>query len=252
MADPELDQLWDTFEKTQSPEAREQLIVRFAPLAKFVAARVGSSLPRSVEQADLVSYGMFGLIDAVERFDRSRGFKFETFAIPRIKGAILDELRSMDWVPRSVRTKARTIERAIATLEADLGRSPTDEELAEKMDVGIGVLHDRLNEIAAGGIAALDEVRSGSDGEATTLRDLLADTGAGPSSRIEAIETRRQLGEFINSLGERERDVLTLYYFEGLTMAEIGDVFGVTESRVCQIHTKSILLLRGKFAQADG
>jgi len=252
VADAELDQLWESFEKTQSPEAREQLIVRFAPLAKFVAARVGSGLPRSVEQADLVSYGMFGLIDAVERFDRSRGFKFETFAIPRIKGAILDELRSMDWVPRSVRTKARTIERAIGTLEADLGRSPTDEELAEKMGVTLDSLHDRLNDIAAGGITALDEVRSGSDGESTTLRDLLADNGAAPGSRIEAIETRRQLGEFINSLGERERDVLTLYYFEGLTMAEIGDVFGVTESRVCQIHTKAILLLRGKFAQADG
>lgn len=251
MADEELQALWQAFEDDNSSAAREELIVRFSPLAKYVAGRVGASLPRSVEQSDLVSYGMFGLIDAVERFDRSRGFKFETFALPRIKGAILDELRSMDWVPRSVRTKARTIERAIATLESDLGRSPSDHELAEKLDISLNALHNRLSEISAGGISALDEVRASSEGETTTLRDLLADTGNGPGHHLEERETRRMLGEFINSLGQREREVLTLYYFEGLTMAEIGDVFGVTESRVCQIHTKSVLQLRSKFAQAE-
>lgn len=245
------DPLWDAWDRSNSDEARERLIVNYSPLVKYVAARVGASLPRSVEQADLVSYGMFGLIDAVERFDRSRGFKFETFAIPRIKGAILDELRSMDWVPRSVRTKARNIERAIASLEGDLGRTPSDDELADKLEMSVDTLHDYLNDISAGGIAALDEVRSGSDGETTTLRDLLADTGAAPGQRLEERETRRQLGEFLNSLGEREKAVLTLYYFEGLTMADIGQVFGVTESRVCQIHTKAVLLLRSKFAQAD-
>lgn len=242
--------LWRDFQENNSAAAREQLILRFSPIVKFVAARVGAGLPRSVDQADLVSYGMFGLIDAIERFETERGFKFETFAIPRIKGAILDELRAMDWVPRSVRSKARDIERAIAIFEGEHGRSPSDEELADQLDITVDKLNRRLTEIANGGIVALDEMRSGLDGDATTLRDMLADGGPSPAQGLEDLETRRMLAEFITSLGDREKTVLTLYYFEGLTMSEIGQVLGVTESRVCQIHAKAILQLRSKFKAA--
>lgn len=243
----DVEKLWIDYQSTQSTAARDALIVNYSPLVKYVANRVGAGLPSSVDHADLVSYGMFGLIDAIERFDLERGYKFETFSLPRIKGAILDELRSMDWVPRSVRTKARNIERAITQLESEMGRSPSDEEIAEKLEITIDLLHKRLTDISSGGITALDEVRSTSEGETATLRDLLADSAAGPGSRIEEQETRSQLLSYVNGLGEREKLVLTLYYFESLTMAQIGEILGVTESRVCQIHTKAVLQLRAKF-----
>lgn len=242
-----IQQVWEDYIVSRSPEAREQLIVNYSPLVRFVASRVGANLPSSVEQGDLVSYGMFGLMDAIERFDLERGFKFETFAIPRIKGAILDEMRSMDWVPRSVRTKARGIERAIVAFESDHGRAPSEEELAEALDQNVNTLQRALTDIAAGGMAALDEVRSSSDGETGTLRDLLADTAAGPGIGMEERETRQLLRDFLNSLPDREKQVLTLYYFERLTMADIGEVLGVTESRVCQIHAKAVLSMRSKF-----
>ena len=247
----DVEKLWIDYQSTSSADSRDALIVNYSPLVKYVANRVGAGLPSSVDHADLVSYGMFGLIDAIERFDLERGYKFETFSLPRIKGAILDELRSMDWVPRSVRTKARDIERAITQLESELGRSPSDEEVAEKLEVSVDLLHKRLTDISSGGITALDEVRSTSEGETATLRDLLADSAGGPGSRMEEQETRAQLLSFVNALSDREKAVLTLYYFENLTMAQIGEILGVTESRVCQIHTKAVLQLRSKFNAAD-
>lgn len=243
--------LWNRFADTRDPQDRERLILSYTALVRFVAGRVGAGLPRSVEQDDLVAYGTFGLIDAIERFEPERGFKFETFAIPRIKGAILDELRALDWVPRSVRSKARSIERAMTDLESEHGRTASDEEIAEQLGLTVDALHSQLSDVASGGITALDEVRFSGEGQAATLRDLLADRGAGPGDRLEEVETRSQLSRFISELGERERAVLTLYYFEGLTMADIGEVFGVTESRVCQIHAKAVLGLRTKFAAAS-
>lgn len=242
-----IDKAWEEYLATQSPDAREKLIVNYSPLVRFVASRVGANLPSSVEQADLVSYGMFGLMDAIERFEIDRGFKFETFAIPRIKGAILDEMRSMDWVPRSVRSKARGIERAIVAFESHRGRSPTEDELADQLDQNVSTLQKTLSDISAGGLAALDEVRSTGEGETGTLRDLLADSAAGPGKKLEERETRQLLRDFLNSLPDREKQVLTLYYFERLTMADIGEVLGVTESRVCQIHAKAVISLRSKF-----
>ena len=171
---------------------------------------------------------MFGLIDAIDKFDPERGFKFETYAISRIKGAILDELRSIDWVPRSVRAKARALEKAYSKLEGELRRAPTDTELA--------------GEVLAMG---------GERGEAVTLGDTIADSGDGPVSRFEVEETRQLLASTINRLPEREKLVLTLYYYEGLTLAEIGGVLGVTESRVCQIHTKAVLHLRSRVVAAE-
>jgi RNA polymerase sigma factor for flagellar operon FliA len=249
----ELAELWDEFKATASAEARERLILHYAPLVKYVASRVATGLPASVEQADLVSYGMFGLIDGLEKFEPARGNKFETYAIPRIKGAIIDELRAMDWVPRSVRFKAREIEKAVADLESMLKRAPAEKEVAERLGVSISELHDVINQISFVSVLALDELLSvGSDrGEQVSLLDTLADKGTDPTLGVEGQETRALLAGAINSLSEREKIVVTLYYFEGLTLAEIGDILGVTESRVCQIHTKAVNQLRLQLVEVE-
>ena len=249
----ELTALWQEFKRTHAAEARERLILHYAPLVKYVASRVATGLPASVEQADLVSYGMFGLIDALEKFEPARGNKFETYAIPRIKGAIIDELRAMDWVPRSVRFKAREIERAYSDLESMLKRAPSEKEVAARLGVTLRELHDVITQISFVSVLALDELLSvGSDrGEQVSLLDTLADRGSDVSMGLEGQETRGLLAAAINSLSEREKIVVTLYYFEGLTLAEIGDILGVTESRVCQIHTKAVNQLRLQFVETE-
>jgi len=251
--DDELGNLWHGFKGDRSVAAREKLILHYAPLVKYVASRVATGLPASVEQADLVSYGMFGLIDALEKFEPGRGNKFETYAIPRIKGAIIDELRAMDWVPRSVRFKARELEKAHADLESMLKRQPTEREMAERLGVTVRELHDVVSQISFVSVLALDEMVSvGADrGEQVSLLDTLADRGLDPTSGVESQETRGLLAAAINSLSEREKIVVTLYYFEGLTLAEIGEILGVTESRVCQIHTKAVAGLRGQLSEVD-
>jgi len=249
-----LDQLWHSFKDARSDSAREQLILHYSPLVKYVASRVATGLPANVEQADLVSYGIFGLIDALEKFDLSREIKFETYAIPRIKGAIIDELRALDWVPRSVRFKAREVEKAYAELESTLKRAPTEAEMAQHLGVSRSELHDIVTQISFVTVAALEEVVSGGGerGESLSLLDTLADIGTGdPTSSLEGHETRALLAAAIDALTEREKIVVTLYYFEGLTLAEIGEVLGVTESRVCQIHTKAVGLLRNNLRETD-
>ena len=251
--DDELGAHWHQFKSTGAVEAREKLILHYAPLVKYVASRVATGLPASVEQADLVSYGMFGLIDALTKFEPGRGNKFETYAIPRIKGAIIDELRAMDWVPRSVRFKAREIEKAHADLEAMLKRQPSEKELAERLGISLRELHDVVSQISFVSVLALDELVSvGADrGEQVSLIDTLADKSVDPTSGVESQETRGLLAAAVNSLSEREKIVVTLYYFEGLTLAEIGEILGVTESRVCQIHTKAVGSLRGQLSEFD-
>jgi RNA polymerase sigma factor for flagellar operon FliA len=223
------------------------LILHYAPLVKYVVGRLAAGLPQTVERADLVSYGMFGLMDALDKFDRAREVKFETYAIPRIKGAIIDELRAMDWVPRSIRFKAREVEKAYSGLESKLRRAPTDEEVAEHLGISVSELHDVVNQISFVSVMALDELVSSGDerGEKRSLLDTLADAASSdPAAELEGQEMRGMLAAAINSLTEREKIVVTLYYFEGLTLAEIGDILGVTESRVCQIHTKAVGQLR--------
>jgi len=243
----ELMRIWVEFKDTGSPDAREKLILHYAPLVKYVASRVATGLPASVEQADLVSYGMFGLIDALEKFELDRGIKFETYAIPRIRGAIIDELRSLDWVPRSVRFKHRELEKAYAEVESRLKRAPTDREIAEHLGISLAELHNLHHQISSVSLLALDEpVAVGSDrGETISLMDTLTDVAHGDLMEgLEGDEMRAMLSAAINSLSDREKIVVTLYYFEGLTLSEIGDVLGVTESRVCQIHTKAVGQLR--------
>jgi RNA polymerase sigma factor for flagellar operon FliA len=251
--DDELGRIWHAFKGDGDEEARERLILHYAPLVKYVASRVATGLPSSVEQADLVSYGMFGLIDALNKFEPGRGNKFETYAIPRIRGAIIDELRAMDWVPRSVRFKQREIEKAVIELETMLKRQPTERELAERLGLSTGELHDVITQISFVSVLALDETVSvGADrGESVALIDTLADKGFDPSTGVESQETRGLLAAAINTLSEREKIVVTLYYFEGLTLAEIGEILGVTESRICQIHTKAVGMLRGQMTEYD-
>ena len=219
---------------------------------KYVAGRVGVGLPPNIEQADLVSYGIFGLIDAIEKFDLERAIKFETYAISRIKGAIIDELRAIDWIPRSVRYKAREVEKAYAALEAKLHRTPSETEVADELGIALGDLHHIFSQVSFVNVVALDELLNvgGERGDKLSLVDTLEDHKAeDPVSAFETEETKYLLARAINTLPEREKIVVTLYYYEGLTLAEIGQVLGVTESRICQMHTKAVLQLRAKLAE---
>jgi RNA polymerase sigma factor for flagellar operon FliA len=251
LASADIDRLWSRYKQSGSRRARDQLIVHYSPLVKYVAGRVAVGLPQNVDQADLVSYGLFGLIDAIDKFEPERGFKFETYAISRIKGNILDELRAIDWVPRSVRAKARQIEKAYAKLEGELRRAPTEDELASELGMTRDQLQGSLSKISFVGVVALDEFVGSSDRDGgATLGDTIASGDEGPGDLFEVQELRALLGDSINRLPEREKVVLTLYYYEGLTLAQIGEVLGVTESRVCQIHTKAILQLRSRMQAA--
>ena len=245
--------LWREYAKTKDQALRDRLILTYAPLVKYVAGRLGSGLPAHVDENDLVSYGLLGLIGAIERFDPDRDIKFETYAIARIKGSIIDELRAMDWVPRSVRSRARDIERAIGELEARLGRAPTDEEIAGKLGVSQDELADSLTDISRSSIAALDELWtvSSTGGDQIALIDTIEDTqGPEPQSALAETEMKEAIAEAIARLPEREKLVVTLYYYEELTLREIGEVLGVTESRVSQLHTKAVLRLKARLSGA--
>jgi RNA polymerase sigma factor for flagellar operon FliA len=243
--------LWRQYVRTKDQAIRDRLILTYAPLVKYVAGRLGSGLPAHVDEGDLVSYGLLGLIGAIERFDPDRDIKFETYAIARIKGSIIDELRAMDWVPRSVRARARDIERAIAELEAKLGRAPNDEEIAGKLGLTQDELDDSLTEISRSSIAALDELWTvqGGTGDQVALIDTIEDThGPAPTTALDRSEMKEMIADSISRLPEREKLVITLYYYEELTLREIGEVLGVTESRVSQLHTKAILRLKARLS----
>ncbi|MDX6637732.1 MAG: polymerase sigma factor FliA [Solirubrobacterales bacterium] len=248
----ELRDLWRRYKSDGDERARERLVVAYSPLVKFIAGRMASSLPAHVEEADLMSYGLLGLIGAIERFDLEREIKFETFAVARVKGAIIDELRSLDWVPRSVRSRARDIEKANAALEAELGRQPDDEEMAAKLEMDVEAFRDALLEIANSSILALDDLWTfadpdGGGGQISVLDTIRDPAAADPEAEAQTSELKDRLADAIESLPERERLVIALYYYENLTLREIGEVLGVTESRVSQLHTKAVLALRSRF-----
>jgi RNA polymerase sigma factor for flagellar operon FliA len=252
VAGEETQALWREYRRTQDEKLRSRLILTYAPLVKFVAGRIGSGLPAHVDDEDLVSYGLLGLIDAIERFDIDRDIKFETYAISRIRGAIIDELRALDWVPRSIRSRARDIERAIGELESRLGRAPTDAEIAAKLGVTPEEFDGSLTDISRSSIAALDELWTVSPGgDQIALIDTIEDTQEPkPEFALEETELKEAVAEAIAALPEREKLVVTLYYYEELTLREIGEVLGVTESRVSQLHTKAILRLKSRLAAA--
>ena len=245
---------WQEFKAGAGRLVRERLILHYAPLVTAVASRVGMRLPSSVEQADLVSYGMFGLIDAIEKYELDRAVKFETYASARIRGAIIDELRAMDWVPRSVRTKARAVDRAYAELESELHRTPSEAEVAGRLELGVGELRAVFTQLSTVNVVALDElIGSGSErSDQVTLIDMLGDSRTpDPAGSFEVQETKFLLARAIEQLGEREKIVLVLYYYEGMTLAEIGRVLGVTESRISQMHTAAMLRLRAKLSESE-
>jgi RNA polymerase sigma factor for flagellar operon FliA len=253
--DVELRDLWKRYKTEDDRAARERLVLAYSPLVKYVAGKMGSGLPSYVDDADLISYGLTGLISAIERFEPSREIKFETYAMSRIKGAIIDELRSMDWVPRSVRMRAREFERANAKLEHKLHRAPTDQELAAELGVTPDELHEHIQQISNSAVVALDELWSVSDssGGQVSLLDTIEDPNAAdPEESFDAATVREQVAEAISRLPEREKLVIALYYYENLTLREIGEVLGVTESRVSQLHTKAVLRLKSRLQSDDG
>lgn len=243
----EIEELWKKFKEEGDSKSRDSLILYYSPLAKYVAGKIAAGLPQSVELADLISHGIFGLIDAVEKFDYRRGIKFETYAISRIRGAILDALRSVDWVPRSLRSKAREIERAFVSLESKLQRVPTDVELADELNISLSELNNTLSRLSYSRILALDELwTSEPDENELRICETIVDyQSEDPYSFLEVKETRDVLRKAITYLTNREKEIITLYYFHGFTFGEIGEILGVTESRISQIHTKIMLRLKG-------
>ncbi|MGH2685845.1 MAG: FliA/WhiG family RNA polymerase sigma factor [Actinomycetota bacterium] len=240
--------VWDAF-RDGSAAARDRLVLHYAPLVKFVAGRLAAGLPSSVDDADLVSAGVFGLIDAIERYDPRRGVKFETFAMPRVRGAILDELRAMDWVPRSIRSDARGVLRARETLVGTLGREPTDDEVAEHLGVSRPELASSLAMISRSFMLSLETPLS-SDDDGPTLSDGIPAVDADPAVAFD--DPALLLPEAIASLPDRERHIVSLYYYEGMTLAEVGEVLGVSESRVCQVLGRCLGRLRTSItAQLD-
>jgi RNA polymerase sigma factor for flagellar operon FliA len=245
----ELRELWSRYKKNGDEKARERLVLAYSPLVKFVAGRMSSGLPAHIEEADLISYGLLGLIGAIERFEPEREIKFETFAVARIKGSIIDELRSLDWVPRSVRAKAREIEAAHSKLERELGRTPTDEEVSKALEMSMDDFQEALIQISNSSLVALDELWAVSDasGDQVSLLDTMRDPSAvDPARELGVSELKDRLAHAISRLPEREKLVVALYYYENLTLREIGEVLGVTESRVSQLHTKAVLRLKAR------
>ena len=249
--DDALSALWIHFKETGDLGDRERLILHYSPLVKYVAGRVGSGLPPTVENADLVSYGLFGLIDAIQKFDLERKLKFETYALSRIRGAIIDELRGLDWVPRSIRARSRAIERAYAELEGELHRVPSDIEVADRLGLDVDALREVFAAVSFTHVAALDELLHAEEGGAT-LGDTVVDHRVEePEEVLDVAATRHILATVVDLLAEREKIVVALYYYEGFTLAEIGQVLGVSESRVSQLHTKAMLQLRSRMAEVE-
>lgn len=238
---------WTRYRKLKTPEMRQKLLDKYVPLVRNVATRMAMGFPRSVELSDLISTGVIGLVEAFKNYDPDRGVKFETYAVPRIRGAILDELRALDWVPRSTRAKSREIERAYMALENKYGRQPEKMELAKYMEISIEDLHLALNDVSGTNFLSLDEVIYREDDnrqvpriETVIDRDTLSVLGA-----IEREELKTFLGVAIDKLTKQEKLVIALYYFEELTLKEIGEVMSISESRVSQIHTRAVFKLRG-------
>jgi RNA polymerase sigma factor FliA len=247
----ELRELWRRYKIHADDRARERLVLAYSPLVKFIAGRMASGLPAHVEEGDLVSYGLLGLIGAIERYEPDRDVKFETFAVARIKGAIIDGLRSLDWVPRSIRARAKSIEEANATLEAVLGRPPIDEEMADQLDLTLEAFRDALREIAKASVLALDDLWTfadpGGGGRIPVLDTIRDPTAVDPATEAQTTELKTRVARAIDSLPEREHLVIALHYYENLTLREIGEILGVTESRVSQLHTRAVLALRSRF-----
>lgn len=239
--------VWKRYKRSPRRALREELVLHYLYLVKYVAGRVAIALPANIEFGDLVSYGILGLFDAIEKYDPAQGNKFETYAVSRIRGAIMDELRKLDWAPRLLRKKARDLQRKVKWLEEKLRRAPTDDEVSRSMGITIEDLSNLYSELSSTTFLSLDEVWQNDDGHKPisrlqTIEDSLVTNQVAYVLRN---EVRQLLAEGIDALPDKEKLVVVLYYYENLTLREIGEVLGVSESRVCQIHTKVIIRLRG-------
>jgi len=252
MRKEKVEKIWLQYKKNPNPEIREKLIIHYLPLVRYVVDRLPVSELPSICIDDLISSGIVGLMEAIDKFDPERRVKFETYAIRRIQGAIIDELRSLDWVPRSLRKKANLLEKTYFSLQKELGRTPTNEELAKSMGIKKNELHKLLIEETYFSTRSLDE----REDDSRSLTEIVPSPQAeNPFSALEKQETRNILRKAILELSEQERTVITLYYYEDLTLKEIGKILGLSESRISQIHTRAILHLRSrlksKFSYAD-
>jgi len=237
---------WNRYRKQRTPEVRQKLLNKYLPLVRTVASRMAMGFPRSVELSDLINTGVIGLIEAFGNFDPDRGVKFETYAVPRIRGAILDELRALDWVPRSTRAKSREIDRAYTVLENELGRPPEATELASHMKLTMSELHGALNDVSGTSILSLDEViyREDDNRQVPRIETVIDANTLSVLGEIEKGELRSFLVVAIDKLTDQEKLVIALYYYEELTLKEIGEVMSISESRVSQIHTRAVMKLR--------
>lgn len=244
---PQIEELWKQWRETGSRTAKDRLLAEYAPVVRYTAQRVAVGLPSHVEIGDLIGAGVMGLVRAVESFDPDRNIKFETYAAHKIRGAILDDLRAMDWVPRTVRQKARQLQKAYAELSGRLGRMPYDDEIAEHLELSLAEFEDLLCDVAPLTVLSLDEQERMADGEGPTLAETVADPNADdPLGLLEQQDVRRILKETIRALPEKEKLVVAMYHYEELNFKEIGKVLGITESRVCQIHSKAMIKLRSR------
>ncbi|WP_376772920.1 FliA/WhiG family RNA polymerase sigma factor [Amycolatopsis endophytica] len=244
--------VWREFRERPEQRLRERLTLHYAPLVKYVAGRVGTGLPTHVDVSDLIQSGIFGLIDAIEKFEPERGLRFETYAMQRIRGAILDDLRSQDWVPRVVRSRARDVERALERLGGRLRRTPTDTEVATELGISLDELRDLYSQLQLTSVVALEDLMAAGRESGSLVDTLPDDDAVDPVAVLVDRDNRRQLADAIAQLTERDRIVVSLYYFERLTLAEIGRVLGVTESRVSQLHTRAVLRLRARLTEQAG
>ena len=229
------------------PPLKERIILEHTALIRYIVNRIAVRLPSHIDLDDLHNTGVIGLMDAIDKYDPNKNCKFKTYAEFRIKGAILDQLRSLDWVPRSIRQKSRRLEQAYSQVEQRLGRSATEHEIAESLGIGLDEFHFLVNQVRGISMVNLDEMRSGSDSDQPMHGDIFEDVKAeNPFASLKTRELRQAVAECISALPEKERLVISLYYYEDLNMKEIGNVLGITESRVCQIHTKAVARLRSK------
>ncbi len=242
------EELWIQYKKSRDPEIRDKFVRQYAPLVKYVAGKVAIGMPHNVEFDDLVGFGVFGLFDAIEKFDPEKHVKFKTYAVTRIRGAIFDELRSIDWVPRSVRQKAREVEDAVRRLETSLGRSATDREISKELGIGLSDFQKLMVKISGTSILSLNDVwYTGEDNDKVSIVESIeSPQSLNPDTIVEKEEIKRVIVEAISELPDKEKKVLVLYYYEDLTLKEIGKVLEVTESRISQLHTKAIMRLRAK------
>ncbi|MCG8572419.1 MAG: RNA polymerase sigma factor WhiG [Spirochaetes bacterium] len=245
------EELWIKYKKTKDPTIREKFIRQYAPLVKYVAGKVAMGKPGNIEYDDLVGFGVFGLIDAIEKFDPAKKVKFKTYAVTRIRGAIYDELRSIDWVPRSIRQKSKEVEQAICRIEGRTGKVATDQEIADEMEIDLREFYSVMTKISGTSLLSLSDTwYAGDDKDKISILDTIeSPQSMNPDITVERDAVKELIVKAINELPEKEKKVLVLYYYEDLTLKEIGEVLEVTESRVSQLHTKAIIRLRAKLAE---